>query len=87
VPFLFDSLDEEVSLTVDSHSSSPAFSAEAKSLAFDLLKVGAMDAATLVEHVDAPDSDELQAGILRRGIAKAKADQAAMQQELLKHAK
>lgn len=84
VPFLFDSLDDEVSLTVDSHSSSPAFSAEAKSLAFDLLKVGAMDAATLVEHVDAPDSDELQAGILRRGIAKAKAEQQQMQAELLK---
>jgi len=85
VPFLFDDLSDEISLTVDSHSSSPAFSAEAKSMAFDLLKVGGMDTTTLVEHVDAPDPDELQAGIARRQIAAAEAKQEEMKAELLKH--
>ena len=69
--FQFSDLPDDLTLTVDAHSSSPAFSTEAKQLAFDLLKVGAMDAATLVEHVDAPDPDELQAGIARRDAAKA----------------
>ena len=40
--FTFADLSDDVSLTVDSHSSSPAFSADAKALAFDLLKVGGL---------------------------------------------
>ena len=43
---------------------------EARALAFDLLKVGAMDAEQLVEHVDAPDPEALIAGIERRAFAK-----------------
>jgi hypothetical protein len=81
VSFLIDALDDDVVLTIDSHSSSPAFSADAKALVFDLLKVGAMDAATLVEHVDAPNPDELQAGIERRAIAQAEAQQQQEQQQ------
>ncbi len=85
VPFLFDSLDDEVSLTIDSHSSSPAFAAEAKALVFDLVKTGGMDIATAVEHLDAPDPDELIAGITRRQIAAAEAKQEEARAELLKH--
>ena len=74
VKFRFADLPENVTLTIDSHSSSPAFSQDAKALAFDLLKVGAMSAAELVEHVDATDPDELQMGIMRREIARAEAE-------------
>ena len=81
VPVLYRLADlpDDVTLTVDSHSSSPAFSQDAKALAFDLLKVGAMSAADVVEHVDAPDPDELYAGIARREAAKAEAAKAQME--------
>ena len=75
VTFTFADLPDDVTLTIDSHSSSPAFSADAKALAFDLLKVGAMTPSQLVEHVDAPDPDGLDAGIKRREIAAAEAKQ------------
>jgi hypothetical protein len=45
---------------------------EARSLAFDLLKIGAMDPEQVVQHVDAPNAEELVAGIERRAAAKAK---------------
>ena len=79
VLFTFADLPDDVTLTVDSHSSSPAFSQDAKALAFDLLKVGGMDAATLVDHVDISGADELQAGIARREAAKAEAAKAQME--------
>lgn len=70
VDFSFHDLPEDVRVTVDSHSSSPAFSMEARQLAFDLLKIGAMDPEQVVEHVDAPNPEELVAGIERRAFAK-----------------
>ena len=81
VPVLFRIADlpEDVALTVDSHSSSPAFSQDAKALAFDLLKIGAMSPADVVEHVDAPEPDELMAGIARRDAAKAATAKAQME--------
>lgn len=71
VDFAFCDLPEDVRVTVDSHSSSPAFSMEARALAFDLLKVGAMDTEQLVEHVDGPNPEELIAGIERRAQQQA----------------
>jgi len=71
VDFAYADLPENVRVTVDSHSSSPAFAMEARALAFDLLKVGAMDAEQLVEHVDAPNPEELVAGIERRAAQQA----------------
>lgn len=50
VPFTFYDLGDECKITVDSHSSSPAFAQESKTLLFDLLKVGAIDAETLLIH-------------------------------------
>jgi hypothetical protein len=73
VTFTFADLPDNVHLTVDSHSSSPAFSMESKELAFNLLKIGAMTPSQLIDHVDAPDPDELRASIMRRDIAKAEA--------------
>ena len=62
VPFAWTDLDEDAAVTIDSHSSSPAFSAEAKALAFDLLKVGAMSPEEVVERSDVSDPEELVAG-------------------------
>jgi hypothetical protein len=70
VDFSYNDLPDDSRVTVDSHSSSPAFNMEARALAFDLLKIGAMDPEQLVEHVDAPNPEELIAGIERRAFAK-----------------
>jgi hypothetical protein len=75
VRFTYANLPEDVTVEVDSHSSSPAFSEDAKMLNFDLLKVGAESKDELVEHLDVSDPEELQAGIMRRDIAAAKAQQ------------
>ena len=73
VTFTFADLPEDVTLTVDSHSSSPAFSMESKELAFNLVKIGAMTPSQLVDHVDAPEPEELRASIMRRDVARAEA--------------
>ena len=80
VTFTFADLPDDVSLTVDSHSSSPAFSQDAKELAFNLQRIGAMSPAQLVDHVDVSDPDDLRANIMRREVARAEA--AAKEQEL-----
>ena len=71
VEFIYANLPDDVKVTVDSHSSSPAFAADARALVFDLFKVGAMDAVDLVEHLDAPDQEALIAGIVRRKTEEA----------------
>lgn len=71
VDFAFADLPEKVRVTVDSHSSSPAFAMEARGLVFDLFKIGAMDKQQVVEHVDAPDPEGLLAGIERRDAQQA----------------
>jgi hypothetical protein len=86
VYFSYADLPDELRLTVDSHSSSPAFAAEAKQLAFDLLKVGALSPADLIDRVDVTDPDELIAGITRREIARAEAQKKAEELKLLMHA-
>lgn len=86
VPFLLDDLDDDVTLSVDAHSSSPAFSAEAKALVFDLLKIGAMGPEDVVDRVDVGDPGELEMGILRRRIAAAKAQREEQQLKLVQGA-
>lgn len=86
VRFAFADLEEDVTLSIDSHSSSPAFSKEAMTLAFDLLKIGAMGPEDVVEHVDVSDPAELTAGIVRREIAKAKAVREQEALKLIAHA-
>lgn len=71
VRFTFADLPENIRVTIDSHSSSPAFAMEARGLAFDLLKVGALDPEQLIDHVDAPNPEELIAGIERRAAQRA----------------
>lgn len=71
VNFRMADLDEDMSLTVDAHSASPAFAMEAKALVFDLFKIGAMSADQVVDHVDAPDPEGITSGIERRDAQKA----------------
>ena len=73
VYFTFGDLPDDLTLTVDAHSSSPAFSQDHKSLIFDLVKIGAMSPADAVMELDVSDPEALVMGITRRDIAKAKA--------------
>lgn len=82
VNFYFHNLPETVSVTIDSHSASPAFSEEEKQLHFDLVKVGAESREDLVEHVDVSDPEALQMGIARRDIAAAQAKEKEEQLKL-----
>jgi hypothetical protein len=70
VLFTYADIAEDATLTVQSHSSSPAFLAEAKSLIFDLFKIGAATQEDVIESVDAPNSEELAAGVQRREAQK-----------------
>ena len=70
VRFQYSDIPEDATLTVQSHSSSPAFLAEAKSLVFDLFKIGGMTAEDVIESVDAPNPEELVSGIHRREAQK-----------------
>lgn len=87
IPFSLADLDDDVTLTVDSHSSSPAFMAEAKALAFDLYKIGAMSAEDVIERSDVSDPENLISGVQRRAVAKAEAEQKEAQMKLLQGGK
>jgi hypothetical protein len=87
IAFSFHDLDDDLVLGVDSHSSSPAFSEEAKSLVFNLVKMGAMSPADAVEHLDAPNPEELVAGIERRQQAAAQQEQQQAALSLVKGGK
>lgn len=78
VQFRFADLPESLTLTVDSHSSSPAFVQEEKGNNADLIKIGAMSPAEFVERSDVTDPDELQMDLARREIAKAEAAKAEL---------
>jgi hypothetical protein len=71
VEFSFADLNADLSLMVDSHSSSPAFSQEGKALTFDLLKIGALTPEDVVTRVDVDNPEDLIAGLQRREAAKA----------------
>lgn len=71
VRFKLADLDDDMTVTVDSHSSSPAFQQEARAMLFDLLKVQAITAKDVLERSDMSDADGLVAGLERREAAKA----------------
>lgn len=83
--FSFADLPDDVTLTVDEHSSSPAFSAAAEKLVWDMLKTGIMSPVDAVEHLDVTDPEALQAGIVRREIAKSEAVQQEQALKLKMH--
>jgi hypothetical protein len=71
VRFTYSDIPEDCTLTVDSHSSSPAFAQEEKAMLFDLFKIGAVTAEDVLERSDVTGSDELISGIHRREAQKA----------------
>lgn len=82
IEFMFRQLPE-CKVTVDSHSSSPAFSHEARELAFALAKAGAVGPEALVELVHPPHESSLIGDIERR--EQQKAALVAQHPELLLH--
>ncbi len=88
VPVLFTAADlpDDVTLTIDAHSSSPAFAQDAKALIFDGLKTGMLSPTDAIERLDfGSDTDELIMGVTRREIAKAEAAKEAEQVKLASH--
>ena len=75
--FLLKQMPEGYSITVDAHSSSPAFSEDAIKLAFELRKVGAIDNEDLLRLTPVPMVDTL--------ISRLRQRQAAHEQQLKEH--
>jgi hypothetical protein len=70
--FMLSDIPDEATVSVNAHSSSPAFSQEAKDLAFLLVRFGAIDGDDLLELVQPPMVDTLLARSRQRAEAKAK---------------
>lgn len=69
--FLLEQLPKDFFVTVDSHSSSPAFSEEGMQKAFALFRAGAITAADLIRLTHPPREDSLIAAAERRDRQKA----------------
>lgn len=78
--FLLSQLPEDAHVTVDSHTSSPAFSNDNVNLAFALFKTGAIDGKDLIEMVHPPNQDALVRGVQQRAEQRQKMLQQAIQQ-------
>lgn len=71
VEFMFYDLPDECKISVDSHSSSPAFGMETRTLLFDLLKVQAIDQEQLIQHVHPPGLDAMLESLQKKKIEQA----------------
>lgn len=69
--FALAQLPDDYRVTVDSHSSSPAFQDDARELAFALARVGAAGPEEVIQLVHPPMEDVLIASIRRREAAQA----------------
>jgi hypothetical protein len=83
--FTLDDLPEDATLTVNEHSSSPAFSADAQNLVFNMLNRGLLSAVEAVDNLDVADPESVQAGITRREVARAEAQKEAEALQLATH--
>lgn len=72
VEFMFYDLPDNCKVSVDSHSSSPAFGQETKTLLFDLLKTGAIDQEHLLMHLHPPGGDSAIEALERKKVEQAK---------------
>ena len=72
LPFQWRLLPDDARVIVDSHSASPAFIHEARSLMFDLAKAGAVTPEQLVEHTNPPGEDDIVADLHNKAIEQAK---------------
>ena len=70
-PFLLKHIPDDMTVRVDSHSSSPAFAHETQQLMFALAKIGAASPEEVVARVHPPNEEGIIAGIERRSIAQA----------------
>lgn len=70
VKFLLNQLSHDCKVTVDSHSSSPVFSQEAKELMFSLFKAGAASPESLIEHTNPPGADSMIQDLRAAEVAK-----------------
>lgn len=66
VEFTFYDLPENTKITIDSHSSSPAFGHEYKQDIFDLVKIGAIDAEGAVEALHPQGMDKMLEALQRK---------------------
>lgn len=71
VEFTFYDLPADCKLSVDSHSSSPAFSHESRQNMFDMLKVGAVDQEQLLMHLHPPGVDSMLEALQRKKAEQA----------------
>lgn len=69
--FRWKQIPENVKVEVDSHSSSPVFSQESRSLLFDLARLKAVDPEEIIEHVHPPGAEDMLADLERKKIARA----------------
>ena len=75
MPFIAEQFTRDYVVKVDAHSNSPIFMEDSRQLAFNLLKVGAINKERLIDLVDAPMKQ-----ILKQDLKKMEEKQAAMQQ-------
>lgn len=73
--FIAEQFTRDFVVKVDAHSNSPIFMEDSRQLAFNLLKVGAINKERLIDLLDAPMKQ-----ILKQDLKKMEEKQAAMQQ-------
>jgi hypothetical protein len=71
LPYLMHQVSDRMKVSVDSHSSSPIFSQEARQLALLLAKVGAIGPEEMIRQLAPPNEDELIADLETREAMKA----------------
>lgn len=82
--FIAEQFTSDYHVKVDAHSNSPIFTDESKSLAFNLLKVKAIDRMRLLDLVDPPMKQLLKEDLKKIEEREAKAAQMQMQAEAKK---
>ena len=58
-PFIAEQFTKEFTVKVDGHSNSPIFTEDTRTLAFNLLKAGAIDKKSLLDLIEPPMKEEL----------------------------
>ena len=59
IPFIAEQFTKEFTVKVDGHSNSPIFTEDTRTLAFNLLKAGAIDKKSLLDLIEPPMKEEL----------------------------
>lgn len=72
IQFTFYDLSDNCRVSVDSHSSSPAFSQENETRIYDSLKLGLVSPEYAIEHLNLPDSDSAIEALQKRKYEEAK---------------